>query len=49
VANRERLLPEEYLDSFAVQPAFREYAEPLIGPPLPSFVDFEPLMVAKLC
>lgn len=49
VASRERLLPEEYLDSFGVQPAFRAYAEPLIGPPLPSYVDFKPLMVEKRC
>lgn len=49
VANRERLLPAEWLDGFGVTPAFRRYAEPLIGPPLPGYVRFEPLVVEKLC
>lgn len=39
VANRERLLPAEYLtaDGTDVTPAFREYAEPLLGGPLPEY------------
>ncbi len=49
VANREKLLPAEYLDDFGVKPAFRAYAEPLIGGPLPEYVDFEPLLIEKLC
>jgi ATP-dependent phosphofructokinase / diphosphate-dependent phosphofructokinase len=37
VANEERLLPDAYLDAAGtgVTPAFREYALPLIGDPLP--------------
>jgi 6-phosphofructokinase 1 len=37
VANEERLLPVEYLDvdGTSVTPAFRDYALPLIGDPLP--------------
>jgi 6-phosphofructokinase 1 len=37
VANEERLLPDEYLDAAGtgVTPAFRDYALPLIGDPLP--------------
>lgn len=36
VANRHRVLPPEYLgdDPFDVSDAFRQYARPLIGPPL---------------
>ncbi len=49
VANREKLLPGEYLDDFGVNQAFRTYAEPLIGGPLPEYVDFEPLLIEKLC
>ena len=39
VANAERLLPAEYLaaDGGDVTPAFREYAEPLLGGPLPEY------------
>ena len=32
VANRVRYLPDGYLDGHAVTPAFRRYAEPLVGP-----------------
>jgi 6-phosphofructokinase 1 len=37
VANEERLLPAEYLDASgtSVTPAFRDYALPLVGDPLP--------------
>ena len=40
VANAERRLPDEYLtaDGMNVTPAFRDYALPLIGGPLPSVV-----------
>jgi 6-phosphofructokinase len=37
VANRVRYLPAEYLDGHAVTPAFRGYAEPLLGAPLPRY------------
>jgi ATP-dependent phosphofructokinase / diphosphate-dependent phosphofructokinase len=49
VANHERLLPQEYLGDLGVKPAFRAYAGPLIGGPLPEYVDFEPLRIEKLC
>ncbi|HEY7780381.1 MAG TPA: diphosphate--fructose-6-phosphate 1-phosphotransferase [Ktedonobacterales bacterium] len=40
VANEQRLLPAEYLDAegTGVTPAFRDYALPLIGDPLPRHV-----------
>ncbi len=39
IANRERLLPDEYVtpDGTGVTPAFLDYARPLIGGPLPEY------------
>jgi 6-phosphofructokinase len=37
VANRVRHLPAEYLEGHSVTPAFRRYAEPLLGEPLPRY------------
>jgi 6-phosphofructokinase len=39
VANQHRTLPDAFLagDPFTIAPAFRDYALPLIGPPLPRY------------
>jgi 6-phosphofructokinase 1 len=37
VANRVRYLPDEYLHGHEVTDAFRRYAEPLLGAPLPRY------------
>ncbi len=45
VANRERLLPSEFIGTFGVTPAFRAYAEPLLGASLPGHACLEPLLI----
>lgn len=47
VANRERLLPQEFLGDGGVTPAFITYATPLLGGPLPEYVDLKPLLLPK--
>ena len=49
VANRERLIPPEFMTPDGVAPAFRAYAEPLLGGPLPKYTRLQPLPVPKLC
>ena len=48
VANREKLIPSEFLIPFGVTQQFLTYAAPLIGEPLPDYVTLEPLLVPKL-
>ena len=40
VANRQRLVPDEFIDSEnrAMTTAFERYARPLVGAPLPNYV-----------
>lgn len=49
VANQERLLPPEFMAPFGVTSAFTDYAAPLIGDPLPQYLDFEPILAEKRC
>ncbi len=48
VANKEKIIPPEFLAPFGVAPAFQGYAAPLIGEPLPDYVTLEPLLAPKL-
>jgi 6-phosphofructokinase 1 len=45
IANTERLLPAEFIgaDGRSVTPAFRRYALPLLGDPLPAYGRIDPV------
>ena len=45
IANTERLLPDEFIgaDGRSVTPAFRRYALPLLGDPLPEYGRIDPV------
>ena len=49
VANKEKLLPDEYINEAGnfVTEAFKEYARPLLGDPLPPYVTLEKHRVPK--
>ncbi len=49
VANKEKLLPDEYINEAGnfVTEAFKEYARPLLGAPLPPYVTLAKHRVPK--
>jgi 6-phosphofructokinase 1 len=50
VANVQRFLPDEYLDESKtmVTQAFKDYAQPLIGGPVPQYTMLEHIKVRKM-
>ena len=49
VANREKVIPAEFIVPFGVTQEFIAYAAPLIGESLPDYVTLRPALVPKVC